>query len=399
MIAVAMVVSLSWCIHGAAGSEFSADVRDFGARGDGVTDSAPAIQAAIDAAGEKGGRVVIPPAEKPYLLKQTLVVRRSNVTIEGTGARLLFADGASAGKTAHALWVRGKEDTPLVGVTLRGFDLDANYWNQRDAYRPRGIQCDWAQNVLIERVTVRRAWVGITYGLGVANSEIRDSVATQWHNDGFDVSGEGLNKTHHIRFVRCQAVDSPDEQAGGLPGNRDDAFEIEDGCTDVEIIECLARSAGGKGFGVRSHDRYPKLRMSGIHFKRCRAEGMGGYGWLARGTNANITLDNVSLRDCSSNSPCAFFEGITRLSMVNCQFSAPVYLGMESKSDKHQWLRTRPIASGTFDACRFAELFLNLPKRFDGRDPLTFRECDVEKCTIFGDRGGLTLHETRLPSS
>ena len=54
------------------------DVRAHGATGDGVTDDAPAIQRALDAAAG-GGTVVLPPSDRPYLVGRTLTVHGDGI--------------------------------------------------------------------------------------------------------------------------------------------------------------------------------------------------------------------------------------------------------------------------------------------------------------------------------
>lgn len=62
-----------------------ADVRDFGAVADGTTDSAPAINRAIAAAGRAGGgTVTIPPGT--YRIDDVIRVDRSNVVLKGAGS-------------------------------------------------------------------------------------------------------------------------------------------------------------------------------------------------------------------------------------------------------------------------------------------------------------------------
>src|SRR5262245_10454838 len=60
------------------------NVLDFGAVADGVADSAPGIQAAVDAAVKTGGgTVLLPPAKTPYLVRRTITIHGSGVEVSG----------------------------------------------------------------------------------------------------------------------------------------------------------------------------------------------------------------------------------------------------------------------------------------------------------------------------
>src|SRR5262245_43180667 len=106
------------------------NAAEFGAVADGVTDSTPGIQAAVDAAVKAGGgMVLLPSAKNPYLVRRTITINGGGVEISGRGARLLLADGAINDQIAPVILFVGAAAEPLHGVALRGLTVDANYFN------------------------------------------------------------------------------------------------------------------------------------------------------------------------------------------------------------------------------------------------------------------------------
>ena len=87
-------------------------VLSFGAKGDGTTDDAAAIQAALDAAAAIRGTLVIPPGT--YRVRSTLSVG-SNTTLRGTGT----LDAVIPGAQAPVLWVNA-DDVHIEGITIVG---------------------------------------------------------------------------------------------------------------------------------------------------------------------------------------------------------------------------------------------------------------------------------------
>jgi len=396
-----LVTSVALCCEPLLAADFS--VHDTGAKADSTTDDAAAIQRAIDQASRAGGRVLFPPAERPYLIGKPLVVAASNVELHGPGATLKLADGASAGKTVDCIEIKGTKDKPLRDIAIRGLTIDANYWKQPGAKAPRGIDSDWATNLVVDKVTIKRAWVGLTFGRGVTHSEARDCLITQWHNDAYDVSGDrDAAATHHVRFLRCRAANSPDEDQGGLPGRRDDAWEIEDGCTDVELVDCVAENAGGTAFGVRSH-RYTKpVEMRRIAFTRCRATKMRRFGWCVRGTSAIVTTHGVKLIDCSSDSTCAFYNGVGDIEIAGGTFTAPLLIGMYRDSEKATQPPAAPARDVAISRAKLDVLKANLKPGNDGaqgyQPTLTLRRTTVANTLkVFGDRKHLDATDCQLP--
>jgi hypothetical protein len=370
------------------------NARDLGARGDGRTDDAPAIQQAINRVSATGGRVLLPPSERPYLIGSSLVIAADNVELDAIGATVQLTDGASSGKEVHCLVVGGTEVKPICGVVVRGLTVDANYWNQQEAKRPRGIECNWATNVLFENVTVRRAWVSLAFSQGSSHSEARDCTVSQWHNDGFDASGDGVTgATHHIKFVRCRAVDSPNQSNGGLPGSRDDAWEIEDGAVDIELIDCVVENAGGKSFGIRNHP--PSGRHTrNITFVRFRSTNAGpGY---AMSLSQDNSVDGIRLVDCQSDAGLSFRGPIRDVEITGGKFIGPVSFSAADPG------APRPPRNVTISGAEFAELSVNLQPGNDGQSgyqpTLVMTQTKVfKRFVVVGDKQHLSVKNCQLP--
>jgi hypothetical protein len=171
------------------------DVTDYGATGDGTTDAAAAIQAALDAA--TTGDVVFVPAGD-YRIGAALVMGTDGVTLAGVGPSsiLRLMDGVK--KTAIALpWLGvGELDPALIvsDVTISDLTVDGNF----NAGAEFGVEPDYyaifirqAEGVTLARLTVKR-WAsdGISIGNGnrpVLGLTVEDCLITGIHRNGIHV--------------------------------------------------------------------------------------------------------------------------------------------------------------------------------------------------------------------
>ena len=278
------------------------DVTAFGAVADGKTDCAAAIGKTLAAVGKAGGgRVVIPAAANPYIVTKTVRIGCSNVEVIGQGATLRLGDYVLTSNRDHVLHISGSRSAPVKNVTVRGLTIDANYWNQKNtvevtrkgktrqaSLKPRGVLVEYAQDILLDHVQVRRAWVSLAFGRGAAKCEARDCTVSEWHNDAFDAAGTARN----IHFLRCKAHNA--HNTAEFTGFRDASWEIEDGIQQIKLTDCVVENTSATGFKLRSHNSASVNR--GIQFIRCKALVYSGFS--IQGRDHDTRTEDVLLRDC-----------------------------------------------------------------------------------------------------
>jgi len=391
LVAMLMFVTLGFVSPSSAAQPPAAktfNVRDFGAAGDGIRDDTAAILKAIKAAADAGGgQVLLPPSEKPYLVTDSILVDASNIRLTGTGATVLLKDGASIGRTdpqnyLHIVHVKGTPQAPVENVIIEGVTIDANFWGQgatsswqesaRKAGHPRGLKVIHARKVLVDRVTIRRPFVGLTFGLGCFDCEARNTTVTLWHHDAFGASPENVSGgCGNIRFVRCRAVNSPNESQGGLPGSRIKGWEVEDGAQNVRLEECVVANAGGGGFYVRIHALKNRDQLvRNIEFIRCRAKDVTGDGWFIRGWDHRQRTRNVRLVNCRSNAPVSIVVGAENVKITGGEFAATMRLGFYSDFLSNLSTAKRygyyPVRSVEIEGATVKRLIINAQKGHDG---------------------------------
>lgn len=198
------------------------NVREFGAKGDGVSDDAPAIQRAIDAAAKTGGgKVVLPPGA--YLLRYrpaedgdgvSALTLRSGVTLEGSDRERctlrLAADQMGPGTYARLIASRGE----IARAALRNFTIDGN----------RAAQFGSKDN--LSGAAILLGWKGRCVDVSVEALNVRDIV------------GQGIMLQGSIRNVsrRLRIADNLVERASyiGIQSSQFDGVEI----VGNRVVDC-----------------------------------------------------------------------------------------------------------------------------------------------------------------
>lgn len=365
------------------------NVKDYGAVGNGVHDDTPAILKAIEgAASAGGGRVIFEPSESPYVITDSILIDADNIHVEGMGATLFLKDGSAKGRNdpadyLHIILIKGTKERPVKNVSVTGLTIDANFWNQagnhsawqqaaKIAGHPRGIKVEYAHNVLIDKVTIRRPFVGMTFGLGSHDCQVRDTIVREFHHDGFGVTPKRVERgASEISFLRCQARDSMSANAGGPPGNRVKGWEVEEGAQDVKLIDCAVVNTSANGIYIRPHwSRGEISYLTGnVELIRFRVENAGpkgvGESFFIRAYSYRQPVRNVRLVDCyADRGNLAIVMGPENVEVTGGQFGQMTIGYYKDIDDAHH----DPEGYWKF-------MFENLP----------IRSAEIKNVTITGD--------------
>ncbi|MFE9381369.1 glycosyl hydrolase family 28-related protein [Streptomyces sp. NPDC006855] len=219
------------------------NIRDFGAVGDGVTDDAPAIQAAIDAASEAGGGTLYVPAGR-YILSAALAWA-SNVSAIGAGDRVSILQATNQNLDL----ITG---TDIGNVTLQGLQLSGPGRGYGSAVRftrfsapttPNitlrdvliqsmggdGVFCHQLASSVMHRVRVRSCG-GIGFHLQAPQDTVLGGTSTSLVGcsaEGCVVAGYWLDGMSYTSLSACAAQGSPT------------GYRLE-ACTGVTLTACGA---------------------------------------------------------------------------------------------------------------------------------------------------------------
>jgi polygalacturonase len=279
------------------------DVTELGARGDKQTNSAPAIQAAIDRCAAAGGGTVLVPVGD-YLCGQLAL--RSNVTLDlkagatlwvspkkgdySKGNRFLFAEGQSnmtiQGRgtihgTGEADLARKKTDKPEARPEFRVGILEL-------------LRC---QNITIRDMTVRYSdsW---TFDLERCENVVIDSVSIL--NNYYRVNADGIDPVSckSVRISNCHIVAGDDcivcKTREGAP------------CEDITVTDCVLETiATAVKIGTESPSDFRNILVSNCVIRNSTV-GIGFFikdgGTAERISFSNCTIETIRQPELASGS-------------------------------------------------------------------------------------------------
>ncbi|MDQ2941293.1 MAG: right-handed parallel beta-helix repeat-containing protein [Chloroflexota bacterium] len=217
---VAASASASPITRAAAGT-FS--VIDFGARGDGATDDARAIQAALDAAARAGGGTVLLPAGTYQI--GTLLYYPSNITIQGAGSAVTTIRNTTTRGGNQLMLVPAFAGSGYVGmanVTI----ADLTFNQRADAYGEQNDQyvlsVDGTTNSLVTRcvftnVQTLAIWSG-SRGTVTTDHTVDSCHVTDSNGGGFSYFGANSGFTisnNIVEWTKDDAIAVQDYAATG----------------------------------------------------------------------------------------------------------------------------------------------------------------------------------------
>lgn len=287
------------------------NVTGYGAKGNGVTDDAKAIQRAIDACSASGGGSVVFPSGKTFMAGPLHL--KSNVDLHLQPNSVLLANPDEAVYTESAfrenrgegmMWISGK-DIQNISITGRG-RIDGNgvaFMGRKlsDSYelkpvtdfdpRPHVLTLVNASNVKINSVTIANSayWtvhlVGC-YDVAISNISLLNNLKIR-NGDGIDI-----DHSRKVRISNC-FIESGDDCIC-LKNRRE--FEEYGPCEDVVVTNCImtSRSCAVK-IGSENMDAIRRVLFDNcIITKSNRGIGIQN---RDEGTVSDVTFSNMTV-DC-----------------------------------------------------------------------------------------------------
>ncbi len=304
------------------------NVRDFGARGDGVTLDTAAINAAIDAANKAGGGTVRVPGGTYLSLSIHL---KSNIRLHlDAGAVLLAAPRTETQRYdapepnpsttfqdfGHSHW----QNSFLWGENLENVTIDGPgeiygkgliRGNAKvEGTANKAIALKWCRNVTIRDITIRHGgWFAIL-ATGVDNF-VLDNLKIDTNRDGIDI-----DCCRNVRVSNC-SINSPDDDGICLKSSY--ALNEARATENVTITNCFVsgyvegtmldgrrlyerrpadRSATGRiKFGTESNGGFKNITISNCIFEKCRGLALET---VDGGLLEDVSISNITMRDINN---------------------------------------------------------------------------------------------------
>ena len=289
------------------------DILSFGAKGDGVTDDAMAIQKAIDRCSAEGGGMVLLPRNHVFLSGPIELKSQVELHLEATatlkanpdeGIYRLSAFGENRGEGMLWLWAKDAENISITGkgtihgngIAFMGAELGDSYElkplaDQTFDPRPHVLTLTNVTNLTIRDVTIKEGAYWTVHLIG-CNEAVIDGINLL--NNLKIRNGDGIDLDHskNVRIANCHITSGDDCIC--LKNRRE--FEQYGSCHDIVVTNCVmsSRSCAIK-IGSENMDS-----IYNVVFDNCIITGSNrGLGIQNRdeGTVTDVVFSNIQL-DC-----------------------------------------------------------------------------------------------------
>ena len=307
-----LTLVLAWMAI-AVSAQNTYDILTFGAKGDGMTDDAVAIQKAIDRCSVEGGGVVLCPRNHVFLSGPVELKSNVELHLEATATLKanpdesiykLSAFGENRGEGMLWLWAKDAENISITGkgtihgngIAFMGAELGDSYElkplaDQTFDPRPHVLTLTNVTNLTIRDVTIKEGAYWTVHLIG-CNEAVIDGINLL--NNLKIRNGDGIDLDHskNVRIANCHITSGDDCIC--LKNRRE--FEQYGSCHDIVVTNCVmsSRSCAIK-IGSENMDS-----IYNVVFDNCIITGSNrGLGIQNRdeGTVTDVVFSNIQL-DC-----------------------------------------------------------------------------------------------------
>jgi hypothetical protein len=262
------------------------NVRDKGAKGDGVHDDTAAFQAAVDALPASGGTVVVPSGN--YMIDATRAISlRSNMLLQMAPTAQLTAVPNSLTRY-HVIKVWNANNVQITGGRIVG---ERNNHLSSGGEWGYGLNIEASNHVRVSDLHISDCW-GDGVWIGAIGPDGHATPAT-------DVTLTRVISTNNRRqglsIGPVNGVNIVDSTFSGTNGTKPEAgIDIEPQgqglAQNITISGCTI--ADNHGSGMEIHDN-----VIGVTVKQCTFQGNAGYGIMTVGDPAQLTITNNNIHD------------------------------------------------------------------------------------------------------
>lgn len=262
-------------------------VTDFGAVGDGVTDDAPAFQAALAAVAPGGGTVIVPSTSDAYLLGSTVEFKRSGTKLVGlanpgiAGGPTLLWGGPPGGTMLkvpnghHEPFIRGLR---LDGDGSAGVCLHVEVHQESSTHYPR------LEDLMFRGYQGRGLVLGEDEEIELRNGLLRSVTAINLHFQGGGPEAIGiLVNAQNAEWVSFLSLFMDPSHSSGYSNHRHHIF-VRTGAVNI------------RGMVSTRADSFAVVTFSSIAINGWRSEDAALLDLGAADPGGPITLENIAQR-------------------------------------------------------------------------------------------------------